>query len=132
MPLEPGGPWEKLNGVFSIAGVFGPLAMNWAGPPFVGIVMYDWSVCPLKPALTGEKGEFIGIPPACALPGWPWLVSTRGVIASPLGTFLWKEDDLRFLLGPALPALVGDPGLDRLVGVIVADVVAELKPEFCS
>lgn len=59
----------------------------------------------------------------------PWLVSTLGVIVRPLGTRLWKEEDLRFLLGPAFPALLGEAGRDRLVGVIVAEVVCDVKPE---
>ena len=58
-----------------------------------------------------------------------WLVSTLGVMVRPLGTFLWNVDDFRFLLGPACPALVGDPGLERLVGVIVADVACEAYPD---
>lgn len=66
---------------------------------------------------------FDGIP--CT---WAWLVSTLGVIVSPLGTFLWKDDDFRFLFGPELPALVGDPGRERLVGVMVPDVFCETKP----
>ena len=50
-------------------------------------------------------------------------MSTLGVMVSPLGTFLWKDDDLRFLFGAELPALVGEAGRERLVGVMVPDVV---------
>jgi hypothetical protein len=57
------------------------------------------------------------------------LVSTLGVIVSPLATFLWNEDDFRFLFGPCCPALVGDAGLDRVVGVMVADVVPDANPD---
>lgn len=54
------------------------------------------------------------------------LVSTLGVIASPDGIFRWNDEDFRFLLGPACPALEGEAGLDRFVGVIVAEVVCEV------
>ena len=59
---------------------------------------------------------------------WGWLVSTLGVIVSPLGTFLWKDEDFRFLFGPELPALFGEPGRERLVGVMVPEVVCETYP----
>ena len=103
--------------------------MNCAGAcgfGFVGMEMYESTPCGLKPALVGEKGEVTfdmvpGIFGKC-----PWLVSTLGVIVSPLGIFLWNDDDFRFLLGPMLPPLVGEAGLDRLVGVIVVDVACEL------
>lgn len=58
-----------------------------------------------------------------------WLVSTLGVMVSPLGILLWKVEDFRFLLGPACPAFVGEAGLERLVGVMVADVLPDAYPE---
>ena len=57
-------------------------------------------------------------------------MSTLGVMTRPLGTRPWKVEDLRFLFGPVLPALVGEPGRDRLVGVIVADVACDAYPKF--
>jgi hypothetical protein len=111
----------NANGVFS-AGVGGPLLIYCAGPLLFGIVMYDCSDCCPKPVPVGENGVPIDI---AEFMDWAcdWLVSTLGVMVSPLGTFLWKDDDLRFLFGPELPALVGEAGRERLVGVMVPDVV---------
>ena len=83
--------------------------------------MYDASPpCANCPPEVGEKGPL----PAMA-DGAPdaidWDVLTF-VIARPLGTLRWPDDDLRFLLGPESRP-VGDAGRDRLRGVVVPDVI---------